>query len=302
MMVFLLALGTASAAPVKITGAEAKSSYSKDGATYLPGNVHDRSTQPWFEGDPGSGVGSWVKVDLGSEHTVTEVRMMAGDWTSYTDWDRANRPKQIELKFSDGSTETMELADEWKIQTHKLSKPRATSDIRFKIVAVYSGKAFPDTAISEIQVFDDKPGKVVGVASASSSTEFPATDEGRYDAEQAVDGVKDTMWCEGDKDSEGVGEWVEFKLDEKATISSMKVCPGMCASLAIHKTGNMPTEVTLDFGDGASQTVELKDLPLDQPVRFATPHTTDTVKMTIAEVRKGTKFDDTCLSEVTFVR
>lgn len=215
MMVFLLALGTtASAAPVKIKGAEAKSFYSKDGATYLPGNVHDRSTQPWFEGEPGSGVGSWVKVDLGSEHTVTEIRMMAGDWTSETYWSRANRPKLVEIKYSDGSTDRMELTDEWKIQTFKPSSPKATSSIRFKVNAIYSGSAFPDTAISEIQIFDDKPGKTVAVSSASSSSEFPADDEGRYDAGQAADGVKDTMWCEGDKETEGVGEWVEFQLAE----------------------------------------------------------------------------------------
>ncbi|MEO0600308.1 MAG: hypothetical protein AAF211_02675, partial [Myxococcota bacterium] len=258
MMVFLLALGTtASAAPVKIKGAEAKSFYSKDGATYLPGNVHDRSTQPWFEGEPGSGVGSWVKVDLGSEHTVTEIRMMAGDWTSETYWSRANRPKLVEIKYSDGSTDRMELTDEWKIQTFKPSSPKATSSIRFKVNAIYSGSAFPDTAISEIQIFDDKPGKTVAVSSASSSSEFPADDEGRYDAGQAADGVKDTMWCEGDKETEGVGEWVEFQLAESTTISSMKVCPGMCASLSIHKLGNMPSKMTLEFGDGASQVVDL---------------------------------------------
>jgi len=303
MMVFLLALGvTAIAAPVRITGAEAKSQYSMDGAIYLAGNVHDRSTQPWFEGEPGSGVGSWVRVDLGGEHTVTEVRLMAGDWTSETYWSRANRPKLLELKYSDGSTDTMELSDEWKVQTFELPKPKSTSSIRFKINAIYSGTAFPDTAISEIQVFDDTQGKEVGVKSANASSEFPADDEGRYDAAQAADGVKDTMWCEGDKESEGVGEWIEFQLDENTTISSMKVCPGMCASFAIHKTGNMPKKVTLDFGDGASQSVEFKDIPLDQPVKFSAPHKTDKVKMKIESVRKGSKFDDTCLSEVSFLR
>jgi len=303
MMVLLLALGTsASSAPVKITNAEAKSSYSKEGVTYLPGSVHDRSTQPWFEGEPGSGVGSWVRVDLGSEHAVTEVRMMAGDWTSQTYWARANRPKTVELKFSDGSTELMELTDEWRVQSHKLAAPKSTSSIRFKINAVHSGTAFPDAAISEIQVFDDQPGKVVGVKSATASSEFPADHEGRYDPSQAVDGLKDTMWCEGDKESEGIGEWVEFELAETATISSMKVCPGMCASLSIHKTGNMPSRIALEFGDGATQTVDLKDLPLDQPVRFAAPHRTDKVKMKIEAVRKGTKYDDTCLSEISFVR
>ncbi|MEN0064639.1 MAG: hypothetical protein AAGA48_20995 [Myxococcota bacterium] len=303
MMVFLLALGTtASAAPVKIAGAEAKSFYSEKGSTYLPGNVHDRSTQPWFEGEPGSGVGSWVKVDLGGEHTVTTIKMWAGDWTSHTYWSRANRPKMVEVKYSDGSTEIWELTDEWKVQTFTPKTPKKTSSIRFKINALYSGTAFPDAAISEIQIFDDQPGKTVTVKTASASSEFPSDDEGMYDALQAADGVKDTMWCEGDKETEGLGQWVEFQLAEATTISSMKVCPGMCASLAIHKTGNMPSQMTVDFGDGSTQKIELKDLPLDQPIRFEAPHKTDKVKLTIDAVRKGTKFNDTCLSDVTFNR
>lgn len=302
MSVFLLALGaTASAAPVKIVGAEADSYYSR-GDTYLPSAVYDKSTKPWFEGAGGSGVGSWIKVDLGGEHNVTEIRVFAGDWTSNTYWSRANRPKVLEIKYSDGSTDLMELSNEWKVQVFKPSTPKTTSSLRFKVNQIHSGTAFPDTAIAEIQVFDDKPGKTVGVKAAKASSEFPTDDEGMYDALQAVDGLKDTMWCEGDKASDGIGEWVEFQLAEATALSSLKVCPGMCASMAISKKGNMPTKITVELGDGFTMSKDLTDLPIGQTVKFGGPHTTDKVKLKIDAVRAGAEYRDTCISDVIFQR
>ena len=86
------------AAPVKIAGVTAKSYYSEGGATYHSDNVKDgKSTPPWFEGDPGNGVGSWIEVDLGGEHRVTKLQVLAGDWTSGGAWQRANRPAEVEV-------------------------------------------------------------------------------------------------------------------------------------------------------------------------------------------------------------
>jgi hypothetical protein len=64
-MLTLLALA-AEAAPVKIAAVTAKSSYNANGVSYPADAVKDgKAMTPWFEGDPGSGVGSWIEVDLG---------------------------------------------------------------------------------------------------------------------------------------------------------------------------------------------------------------------------------------------
>jgi len=303
MLLSLALLTPAHAAPIKIVSVTAESYYSKNGTAYFADGIKDgKTTPPWFEGRPGNGVGAWIQVDLGEPQDVTKITILAGDWSSGGDWQRANRPNELELKFSDGSVERWSLADEWKAQTFSFDKAKTTSTIRFKVNSLHNGTAFPDTAISEIMVFDDKPGSTVQVKAVTASSEFPSDNDGAYFASQAADGIRDTMWCEGDAETDGVGSWVEFDLGGAHTVSSMKICTGMCASNDIHKKGNAPSALTVSFSDGSSQKVTLKDFFLPQMVKFAAPHTASSVKLTIDGVRKGSEYDDACFSEVTFNR
>jgi hypothetical protein len=293
----------AAAGQVKIASVNAKSSYSQGDTSYPADNVKDgKGATPWFEGDPGNGVGSWIEIDLGGSHNVTKIQLLAGDWSSGSGWGRANRPKELEVKWSDESTATWTLSDEYKLQTFTPPTAKSTSKIRLKVNSLYNGSAFPDTAISEIVVFDDAPDANARVREVKSSSEFPPDGEGSYYANQAADTVRDTFWCEGNKSSDGVGEWLEFVFDAPTHVSSLLVCNGMCSTPDILKKGNAPSRVTLTFSDGSSQSVDLKALmPLAQKVAI-TPVTTSSVKVKIDAVRKGTEFDDSCISEVTFVK
>lgn len=297
------AVSPADAAQVKIASVTAKSSYSSGGTNYPADNVKDgKGGTPWFEGDSGSGVGSWIEIDLGGPHNVTKLQLLAGDWSTGSGWTRANRPKELEVKWSDETTATWTLTDDYKIQTFTPPSAKSTSKIRLKINAIFNGTAFPDTAISEILVFDDAPDTIATVRNVTASSEFPADAEGAYYAVQAADGVRDTFWCEGNKTADGTGEWLEFTFDGPTKVSSLLVCNGMCSTPDILKKGNAPAKVTLQFSDGSTQAVELKALmPLPQKVAI-TPVTTSSVKLKIDSVRKGTEFDDACLSEVTFVK
>jgi hypothetical protein len=293
----------AEAGAVDIASVSASSSYSKGGTVYPESNVKDgKGATPWFEGDSGSGVGSWIEVDLGGTKNVTRLQVLAGDWSSGSGWTRANRPKELEIKWSDGSTANWTLGDEARIQTFTPPGPKATSSVRLKINSIYAGSAFPDTAISEILVYDDAADANASVRKVTASSEFPADAEGAYYAEQAADNVRDTFWCEGNKASDGVGETLEFAFDAPTRVSSLRVCTGMCSTPDMLKKGNAPSRVTLTFSDGSSQSVDLKALmPLAQRVSI-TPVTTSSVKMRIDAVRKGSEFDDACVSEVTFVK
>lgn len=297
----LVLLAPAEAAPVKVASVSAKSSYASGDVSYPPENIKDgKGGTPWFEGDPGSGVGSWIELDLGGAHNVTRLVVLPGDWSG--GWARANRPKELEIKWSDNTTSTWTLTDDYKAQTLALPSPKSTSTVRFKINSIFAGSAFPDTAISEVVVYDDQPDVNATVVSVASSSEFPADAEGSYFAVQAADLVRDTFWCEGNTKTDGVGEWIEFKFDAPTRISALSVCNGMCSTTEILKKGNAPSRVTLSFSDGTSQAVDLKALmPLPQKVPI-TPVTTSSVKVRVDAVRKGTDFDDSCISEVTFVK
>jgi hypothetical protein len=185
------------------------------------------------------------------------------------------------------------------VQTFVPSAPKTTSTIRFKVNSLFSGTTFPDTAISELVVYDDQPGTVATVKDVKASSEFPSDADGSYFAVQAADGVKDTFWCEGNKASDGVGEWVEVMFDTATPIKAVRVCTGMCTTSITR--GNAPTQVSLQFSDGSTQKLDLKVglAAVEYPIK---PVTTSSVKVKVEAIRKGSEFDDACLSELTFVR
>jgi hypothetical protein len=298
-----LSVQVADAGQVKIADVTASSEYRGGGADFPPRNVKDnKSATPWFEGDRGNGVGSWIEVDLGGEHTVTHVRMMAGDWSTAEKWRQANRPKELAVRWSDGTEESWMLGDERTVQIYRPPTPKATSSIRFKINGLYTGSAFPDAAISEIQVFDTAPSKTVKIRSAKASSEFPADSEGSYTADQAFDGVNDTYWCEGNEEGDGVGEWLEFDLGGAKKVSVAKICAGICASPKANGRANSPTTATLQFSDGSTEKAKFGTLAgAPSKITFDTPHTTSCVRLRIDSIKKGSDYNDACVSEVTFL-
>ncbi len=299
-MLALALLAHAHAAPVKIAGVTAKSSYSNAGVSYSADAVKDgKASTPWFEGDPGSGVGSWIEVDLGGTVNVTRIAVLGGDWSTGSAWGKANRPKELQVQWSDGSSDTWTLNDEWRPQVFTPSSPKSASTIRLKVQQIYNGSAFPDTAISEIMVWDDKPDPNAVVKGVTASSEFPSDADGAYFATQAADGLRDTFWCEGNKSGDGVGEWIQLQLDAPTRITGMSICNGMCTTPDMLKKVNAPSQLTLQFSDGSTQTVDVKSImPMQQSVTL-TPVTTSSVKITVAAVRAGSEFNDTCISEVT---
>lgn len=299
-LVLLLSTLAAHAAPVAIASVTAKSSYSVGGTTFPANNVKDKKSKPWYEGDPGNGVGSWIEVDLGGSKNVTKIGVFPGDWTSRDSWTRGNRPKELEVKWSDGTTQLWTLEDGWKMQALTLPSAKATATIRLKVNGVYSGTTFPDTAISEILVWDDAADPNPSIQKVVSSTEFPSDADGSYFAHQAADGIVDTYWCEGNKTSDGVGETLDLQFDKPMPVSTMNICAGMC-SFGNQQKGNIPTRVTLSYSDGGTQSVDLKVSPLPQAIPLTT-HTTGSVKIRIDAVKKGTEFNDACISEVSFTK
>jgi hypothetical protein len=299
---FALTLSLAAeAAPVKIAAVTAKSSYSANGASYPADNVKDgKAMTPWFEGDAGSGVGSWIEVDLGGAHNVTKIAILPGDWSG-SSWSKANRPKELTIVWSDETTAAWSLTDTYQMQVFTPPKPVSTSKVRLKVGQVYNGSAFPDTAISEILVWDDQADAAfASIKSVTASSEAASDADGSYFAGQAGDGVRDTYWCEGNKTGDGSGEWLEFVFDGATRITGLSMCNGMCGSVDMLKKGTAPSRVTLQFSDGSTQSLDVKAvMPLAQTLPI-TPVTTSSVKMKVDAVRPGAEYPELCVSEVQF--
>lgn len=147
------------------------------------------------------------------------------------------------------------------------------------------------------------------IASVETSSELPPSDNKTYSGDNLVDGSLETVWAEGVPGT-GVGESVTLHLDKKQPVYGLIITNGYVASYDLYTKNGMLTAVSVDFG---GKTVEA-DIPegygdesfsqedlaacnrskieLDEPV------VTDTVTVTITGAKKGTKYDDTCVTEM----
>ena len=132
---------------------------------------------------------------------------------------------------------------------------------------------------------------VIAVKASSAKLE----DSRLYSVKNLIDGDPATTWVPAGKNSQ-IGEWVEFSFDDPMQVNNLVLTNGYAKSDASFSGNNRIKTAVLQFDDGKSSKVTLKDTPKPQiiPVRKKTR----TIRITISEVYKGTKYDDTCLSNV----
>ncbi len=297
-MILCALASLALAGPVKVTAWTASSTAANtDTAAYDASKLGDgKQSTAWVEGDDGAGLGSWVLFEFGENRSVSQVQVWAGNWYNTEYWGHYNRPKNIVFEFADGSTEEHTLADEQAPQLITLKSAKSTSTVKLRVKGIYSGKGV-DTAIAEVKFFDGG----ATVSSATASTTAPADTDGNYNAGNMVDGISDSMWCEGNKKSDGTGEWVELRLAKTASVTGLKVRNGAGFSTELFKQVNRAATAKVSFSDGSSEEIALKDLPMELPLSFAAPHTTSSIKLSFTSAKKGTDYDDLCVSEITVV-
>jgi hypothetical protein len=300
LAVAALVPSAAVAARVTPAGVTASSHYpEEDGATYDADHVTDgKLGTAWVEGDQGGGLGAWVELDLGGTKTVRSVKIWGGMEYSHDYWARGNRPKDVEVSFSDGSKQTFTLTDDMKGQEFVLPAAKSTSVVRVKIRSIYDGTTWLDTAISEVQVFDDSDGARIPVSRMTASSTLAADNDGNYDPSNVGDGLADSMWCEGNKSGDGTGDWLMFDFGTSRTVSSLSLVNGI-ATPSMWMKANRAGTATLTFSDGTTADVTLKNVMLPQTVSFP-EKSTSTVKVTFGSVVKGKEFNDLCVSEAYF--
>ncbi len=291
----------AEAARVKVASAIASSSFpASDDANYDPKQVIDgKAGTAWVEGDPGGGLGAWLELDLGGTKAVKRIDLWGGLWASTEYWGRGNRPKSLEVKWSDGTVVEFPLTDAQTIQVLNLPAPVNTASIRFKIKAMYNGTTWQDTGISEIMVYDTAPDESV-VPTLVTASSFTAPDgDSTYDPKNVADLLVDTSWCEGNKEGDGTGEWLEFQLGSTRNLSSINLVNGLAASISIFMSANRATAATLSFSDGSTTPIVIKNSYTLQSIPFPAK-STSSVKITFTTVAKGKEFNDLCISEAYF--
>ena len=150
----------------------------------------------------------------------------------------------------------------------------------------------------------------IRIASVETSSELPASGSRTYSGKNLIDGNPATVWTENVPGT-GVGETITLHLEKKQPVYGVQVVIGYTASYEQYTSNGMPTDIEADFGGGAKaeannlegyanenySALDLADMNrfrfgLDEPV------VTDTIKITIKGAKKGTQYDDTCMSEI----
>jgi hypothetical protein len=123
------------------------------------------------------------------------------------------------------------------------------------------------------------------------ATSILEQEKGAYSDGNLMD-LTDDSWCEGKKDS-GIGESITIKLDSPSALKALYIKNGM----GIEKywaANNRIKDLKIN-----GKTYTLKDVSEFQTVILSGVNT-DELKLEIASVYKGSKYNDTCLAEVGF--
>jgi hypothetical protein len=276
------------------------------GVNYGPQNVMDgKQSTVWCEGDEsGSGLGTTLTLELGSEQEITGLKIWNGNWYSQDFWTRHNRINNLEIAFSDGSKESFSLKNERVAEVITFKSKKRTSSLRLRIRSVHQGTTFDDTVISELRVLNEEPESQLKVANWSDSSHLPADTDGTYEPPNLWDGILDSMWCEG-VEGDGNGEWVEFDFGRARSISKLNLVNGNAYNLMWWMKSNRMLSAQLEFSNGSSQEIAVKNSIRKQTIAFD-PVTASKVRMRVTSVKQGNMakkdaaFDCVCLSEATF--
>lgn len=134
-----------------ITSTSALAEY---GMVHSPERLMDGDmTTAWVEGTSGNGEGEIVTFTLNGTYMLSGFTINGGYQKNSDLYGKNSRPSQIELSLSDGTVESFAIADAEGKQEFKLSEPKAVTNISLKIVSVYAGWKYTDTAITEISFY-----------------------------------------------------------------------------------------------------------------------------------------------------
>lgn len=119
-----------------------------------------------------------------------------------------------------------------------------------------------------------------------------------------IDGVVETAWADGNDKKSGVGEWLLFSFDANKTIQEIAIINGL--GLISGKWGNLYTanaslkSAELLYSNGMRETVSFKRTHEVQRITLRKAENIHWAKFTITGEYPGTRFKDTCISEIKF--
>jgi len=136
------------------------------------------------------------------------------------------------------------------------------------------------------------------------SSELPASAGRSYDARQLEDKRFETCWAEG-VEGQGLGEFMEFRFSkdsDRGTVPfrGLLIKNGYTKSADLWAKNSRVKEFELSLNGKSKGVIRLADTSESQSVSFAplSLGNGDVVRLTVRSVYPGSKYQDTCVSEI----
>ncbi|WP_090737820.1 discoidin domain-containing protein [Paenibacillus sp. Mc5Re-14] len=129
-----------------------------------------------------------------------------------------------------------------------------------------------------------------------ASSTLPDQAGNSYAARNIMDGDASTAWCEGVK-GDGIGEWIKIDFGSMQELKGFELINGLAKSSKDFQANNRVKRMKLEFSNGQTMMIDndfISNQFLDNPIH------TSFVKITIEAVERGSKYHDTCMSEIRF--
>ena len=117
--------------------------------------------------------------------------------------------------------------------------------------------------------------------------------------ENVLDGNLETAWVEG-VTGDGIGEALMFEFDSEYIVSGINIFNGFQKSSSLYYKNSRPEIIKISFSDGSEKEISLEDTMGVQILTFESGVKTQFVKIEIESVYKGSTYEDTCISDISF--
>jgi len=137
----------------------------------------------------------------------------------------------------------------------------------------------------------------------TASSVLPQSPNYSYEAENASDGDVKTAWVEG-VPGDGIGQSLFFRFQPETTLRELDIVNGfahMHPTLGdLYSLNNRVARIRIHFDDGVEEFSLSDNIKDFQKLKFVNVHKSGTAKVVILQVYKGTKWQDTSISEIKF--
>ena len=123
-------------------------------ADFRPTNLLDGDlASAWNEGANGAGVGEWVRLEFDEVIPLARMEIANGYQRDAERFAGNVRVKNIELQYSGGATQVVQLLDAQGLQEIRPAV-KSTEWIKLTILSVYPTYKWQDAALSELRVYE----------------------------------------------------------------------------------------------------------------------------------------------------